>query len=183
GDIDSQATLAEITKQYGGWKGGYQAPKVPVEPRQTAQRRIDVPFDGQTLPILTLNFKGAAFAPGDRTAVAARLAGELGFGETSPLYKKLVLDEQRLELLGAGFDPSRDPGLWSVYAMVKEAKDVAPIEAELWKTIRALQEKPVEAARLDAVRSNIRYSFLNRLSTPDEVCSSLARQIAWSGDV
>jgi zinc protease len=183
GDIDTRATLAEITKQYGGWKGGYQAPKVPVEPPQTVQRRIDVPFDGQTLPLLTLNFKGAAFAPTDRTAVAARLGAELAFGETSALYKKLVLDEQRLEMLGAGFDPNRDPGLWSVYAQVKEAKDVAAVEGELWSTLHALQEQPVSAARLDAVRSNIRYSFLSDLSTPDDVCQSLARYVAWTGDV
>jgi zinc protease len=183
GDIDAQATLAEITKQYGGWKGGYQAPKVPVEPKQTAQRRIDVPFDGQTLPILTLNFKGAAFAPGDRTAVAARLAGELCFGETSPLYKKLVLDEQRLEMLGAGFDPNRDPGLWTVYAQVKEGKDVPAVEGELWSALKGLQSEPVAPARLDAVRSNIRYSFLSDLSTPDDVCQSLARYVAWTGDV
>ena len=183
GDIDSKATLAEIQKQYGGWKGGYQAPKVPVEPKQTAQRRLDVPFDGQTLPILTLNFKGSAFAPGDRTAVAARLAGELCFGETSPLYKKLVLDEQRVESLGAGFDPNRDPGLWTVFAQVKDVKDVPGVEAELWSTLAALQKEPVAPARLDAVRSNIRYSFLSDLSTPDDVCQSLARYVAWTGDV
>jgi hypothetical protein len=29
------------------------------------------------------------------------LIGELAFGETSPLYKKLVLDEQRVEALFA----------------------------------------------------------------------------------
>ena len=183
GDIDTKATLAEIEKQYGGWKGGYKAPAVPAEPKQVAQRRIDVPFDGQTLPLLALNFKGAAFDPNDRATVAARLAAELAFGETSPLYKKLVLDEQRLEMLGTGFDPNRDPGLWSVYAMVKEAKDVAPVESELWSTIRALQEKPVELARLDAVRSNTRYSFLSDLSTPDDVCQSLARYVAWTGDM
>jgi hypothetical protein len=39
---------------------------VPSEPAQTAQRRIDVPFEGQTLPILALNFKGDAFQPTDK---------------------------------------------------------------------------------------------------------------------
>jgi zinc protease len=66
--------------------------------------------------------------------------------------------------------------------MVKEPKDVAPVESELWSTIQELQQKPVAAARLDAVRSNLRYSFLSDLSTPDDVCQSLARYIAWTGD-
>ncbi|MBK7643338.1 MAG: insulinase family protein [Planctomycetes bacterium] len=183
GDIDTAATLAEIEKRYDGWKTGYQAPKVPVEPPQTAQRRLDVPFDGQTLPLLALNFKGCAFEPGNRTAVAARVGAELAFGETSPLYKKLVLDEQRLEFLGTGFDPNRDPGLWTVYAMVKDPKDVPAVEAELWSTIGELQKQPVAETRLDAVRSNMRYSFLSNLGTPDDVCQSLARYVAWTGDI
>ncbi len=183
GDFDPRATLAEIQKQYGGWARGYQAPRIPAEPAQTAERRIDVPFDGQTLPLVALNFKGAAFDASDRTVVAARLAAELAFGETSPLYKKLVLDEQRLEMLGAGFDPNRDPSLWSVYAMVKEPKDVPAVERELWTTIRELQTTPIARERLDAVRSNLRYGFLGNLGTPDDVCQSLARFIALSGDV
>ena len=64
----------------------------------------------------TVNFKGAAFAPEDRSMVAATLIGELAFGETSPIYKKLVLDEQRVESIGANFGYNRDPGLWTVFA-------------------------------------------------------------------
>ena len=85
GDIDPSKTLALVKQHYGTWKKGYQAPKVPAEPPQTKERRIYVPSEGQTQPILTLNFKGAAFAPGDKTYVAARLIGPLAFGETSPL--------------------------------------------------------------------------------------------------
>src|SRR5262249_10175458 len=96
GDIDANKTLALIKKEYGNWKTGYTAPKVPIEPPQTQKRRIDVPFEGQTLPVVALNFKGEAFQPENRTYVAAMLIGDLAFGETSKLYKKLVLDEQRV---------------------------------------------------------------------------------------
>ena len=99
GDVDPAKTVALIRKEYGLWKTGYTAPKVAVEPPQTAQRRIDVPFDGQTLPILCVAFKGPALDAGDRLMVAGSLAGDLAFGETSALYKKLVLDEQRVEEL------------------------------------------------------------------------------------
>ncbi len=183
GDFDPATTMSNIQQHYGGWKKGYVAPKVPVEPAQTKQRRIEVPFDGETLPLLTVNFKGEAFQPTDRSMVAATLVAELAFGETSALYKKLVLDEQRAEMLGAGFDYSRDPGLWSVYSRIKEPADVAAIEAEIWNTIDDIHEHPVTTARLDAVRSRMKYRFLSRLSTPSEVASSLARFIALTGDV
>ncbi len=182
GDFEPTATLDEIREKYGPWKKGYVAPQIPVEPPQKAMRRLDVPFDGQTLPLLVLAFKGPAFAPSDRIAVAGTLAGELGFGATSPIYKKLVLDEQRLESLGASFDESRDPGLWAVYAQVKDPADVRAVEAELWGVVDQLGQKTLPAADLDALRSARRYGFLTSLSTPDSVASSLARTVAHTGD-
>lgn len=183
GNFDSEATLREIRAKYGPWKKGYQAPSVPVEPKQTAMRRIDVPFDQPTLPLLVLGFKGPAYDPRDRLAVAGELAGELGFGATSPIYKKLVLDEQRVEMLAASFDASRDPGLWSLYALVKDPADVRAVEAELWAVVDDLARTPVSQASLDAVRSSRRYGFLTALTTPDGVASSLARIVAHTGDV
>jgi len=183
GDFDPDATLREIRAKYGPWKKGYQASKVPMEPKQTAMRRVDVPFDGQTLPLLVLAFKGPAFDAEDRLAVAGELAGELAFGATSPIYKKLVLDEQRVEMLGASFDASRDPGLWAIYAQVKDPADVRAVEAELWAVVDDLAQTPIPVASLDAVRSSRRYGFLTALTTPDGVASSLARVVAHTGDV
>jgi zinc protease len=181
GDVDPTATFALVEKHYGGWKKGYVAPKVPVEPPQTAQRRIAVPFDGQTLPLLTIAFKGERFLPGDRKMLAGLLVGDLVFGETSPIYKKLVLDEQRLEMLGTSFGPSRDPGLWAVFASVKDPADVPAIEGELWSAIDALVRAGVDPARLDEIRSRTKYSFLSGLTSPQAVQEAVAYFVAMTG--
>jgi zinc protease len=183
GDVDPDKAIALVKKEYGAWKTGYTAPKVPVEPPQTAQRRIDVAFEGQTLPILSLNFKGAAFDPKDKATVAAMLIGELGFGETSPVYKKLVLDEQRVEVMFQSFDPNRDPGLWSAFARVKDPSDVQAVEQEMWDAIGEIRKTPVDEKRLAAVRSNMRYGFVARMGTADGVASTLARYVAITGDL
>jgi zinc protease len=184
GDADETATLAAIRKEYGGWERGYQAPAVPQEPEQAGQRRIDVPFDGETLPILTVAFKGEHLLPGDRRMLAGTLIGELLFGETSPLYKKLVLDEQRLEELAQGFDEyNRDPGLWTVFALVKDPADVASVEGEIWSAVAALRRDGPTQAQLDAIRSRLKYAFLSSLTTPSGVCSRLARLVAITGDI
>jgi zinc protease len=183
GDVDPAKATALIKKEYGLWKTGYTAPKVPSEPDQRAQRRVDVAFEGQTLPILALNFKGAAFQPKDKLTFAAMLIGELCFGETSPLYKKLVLDEQRVEGMFQGFDANRDPGLWSAFARVKDPADVAAIEKEMWDAIAELRKTAVDSRRLDAVRSNLRYGFVARMGTADGVASTLARYIAITSDL
>ncbi len=181
GDVDPAATFTLIEQNYAGWKKGYTAPNVPAEPPQKAQRRIDVPFEGQTLPLLCVAFKGERFLPRDRRMLAGQLLGELAFGETAPLYKKLVLDEQRLEMLGASFSPSRDPSLWAVFAMVKDPADVPAIEGEIWDAVAALQREPVPAERLDQIRSRAKYSFLTGLSTPDGVANAVAYPIAMTG--
>jgi zinc protease len=183
GDFDPDEALGLIEKAYADWKPGYQAPDVPVEPEQTAQRRLTVSFEGRTLPILTMAFKGERLLPDDRTMVAATLIGELAFGETSGLYRKLVLDEQRLQSLSAGLRFNRDPGLWTIIGRVKDPADVGSIEGEIWTAIGKLQREPVSQARLDAVRSSMKYGFLSGLSTPGQVASRIARYVALTGDV
>ncbi len=181
GDVEPGATFQLIEKNYASWKKGFEAPKVPVEPPQTAERRIQVPFDGQTLPILTVAFKGERFLPADTQMVAGMLLGDLVFGETSALYKKLVLDEQRVESLGASFSPSRDPGLWVVFAMVKEPSDVSAVEGEIWSAVEAVKRDGIPQARLDEVRSRTKYGFLSGLSSPSDVQEAIAYYVALTG--
>ena len=181
GDFDRKAALAKIEAEYGPWKRGYVAPKVPVEPAQTAARRIDVPFDGQTQPVVALMWKGERFLPKDRTMVAAKLVGELALGETSPLYKKLVLEEQRLETLSGSFDSQRDPGLWGAIAVVKDPADAARIEAEIAEAVADIGRDGVAQERLDAVRSRLKYGFLSGLESPAAVAGATARIVALTG--
>ncbi len=183
GDFDKRATLDLIQKNYATWKSGYKAPKIVAEPEQTAERRIDVPFEGKTLPILSLNFKGERLLPQDRTMIAAKLIGELAFGETSAAYKELVLEDQRVDALFADFGDTRDPSLWSVIAKVKEAPDLSSVERRLWSAIQELVDQQVSSARLDSARSRLKYSFLSHLSTPGNVNESIARIIAITGDI
>ena len=183
GDFDPGATLGLIKQHYGGWKKGYQAPAVQAEPEQTKQRRVDIPFEGQTLPILCVAFKGEKLVPTDRRMVAGTLIGELAFGETSPLYKKLVLDEQRLDSLFQNFDYNRDPGLWAVFALVKDPADVAAVEGEIWSAVDALRRAPPSQQQLDDIRARLKYGFLTRLSTPSGVCENVARLVALTGGI
>jgi zinc protease len=144
---------------------------------------MTVPFEGRTLPTLSINFKGERLLPDDRTMVAATLISDLAFGATSELYRKLVLSEQRLQRLSSRFGFHRDPGLWNISAQVKDPGDLASVEGEIWSAIDRLQRQPVDQDRLDAVRSHMKFAFLSGLSTPGAVASGLARYIALTGDI
>jgi len=184
GDVDVEATWDQIAAGYGAWAPGYEAPAVPVEPEPVAQRRVDVAFDGQTLPVLAVMWRGEGFDAGSRGMVAGMLIGELAFGETSRLYKKLVLEEQRVEQLGASFDSTRDPGLWGVVAMVKDIDDMAAVEEEIFGAVEELaREGGVSAAALEATRAHLKYRFLSGLASASEVAEAIARVVALTGDV
>jgi zinc protease len=183
GDIEIEPTLEMIRTYYGGWEPGYVAPDVPVEPRQTEERRIRVPYPGQSLPVLWVAYKVDAFDPDNRTRVAADLLAELAFGETSEIYRKLVLDEQVLEFLSADADLQRDPSLMDVIARVKDPTKVDYVLSEIDRAVDAYRSTPPDPARLADLKSRIKYSFLMNLDTPDRVAGRLARIISATGGI
>ncbi len=181
GDVEVEPTVALIRKHYEAWKPGLAAPRVPAEPEQTAERRLEVSFAGQTLPILWLSYKEDRFDPASRPMAALSLLAELAFGETSDLYRRLVLDEQSVETLSAESGASRDPGLFDLIAVVKDEAKLGQVETAIEETIARLQATPPDPRRLAEIKSRQRYTFLMNLDTPGRVARALARTLALTG--
>jgi zinc protease len=183
GDVEPSAVFALVEKYYSGWQRGYVAPRIPTEPEQTAARRVDVAYDGQTLPIVLIGYKLPVYDAADRTRVAADLFADLAFGETSEAYRRLVLDEQVVEDLDAGAAYNRDPGLLEIYARIKDPARVDYVLGVIDETIAQFRAAPPEASRLTDLQRRLRYGFLMGLQTPDAVASRVAQFVALSGDL
>jgi zinc protease len=183
GDVTPPAVFALIEKYYGGWQRGYVSPQIPAEPEQTAERRVDVAYDGQTLPIVMIAYKLPLYDAADRTRVAADLFADLAFGETSEAYRRLVLDEQVVEDLDAGASYNRDPGLLEIYAHVKDPAKVDYVLGVIDETIASFRAEPPDAGRLADLQRRLRYGFLMGLQTPDAVAERVAQFVALSGDL
>ena len=181
GDVQPAPVMQLVEKYYGQWQPGYVAPPIPAEPEQQGERRIDVGYDGQALPILWVSYKIDGFDPGDRLRVAADLLAELAFGETSDAYRRLVLDEQVVEFLQASANLNRDPGLLDIYTRVKDPSKVDYVRQVIDETVAAYRDAPPDAARLAALQSRLKYGFVMSLETPDAVASRLAHHIAIGG--
>jgi zinc protease len=183
GDVDPAATFALIEQHYGDWKPGYVAPKIKPEPAQTRARKVEVEYEGKTLPRVWVAYKGGAFAPNDRVWVASLVLAELAFGETSDIYKQLRLDQQKVEDLQAGAADSRDPELWSVIATIKDEADIELVLERIEATVAQFREQPPDPARVDAVKSHMRYSYLLGLDTASAVADEVAGFVGVAEDL
>lgn len=181
GDIQPEAVFAKAEKYYGDWQRGYKAPVVEVEPAQTEARRVDVAYEGRTLPMVWIGYKSEAFNPNDRTQVAASVLAELAFGETSQIYRKLVLEDQLLQRVSAQARPSRDPGLWLITATIKDPSAIEAVLTAIEAAAEQFRTTAPTAERVEAVKSNMRYSFVMSLDSPSRVASNIARMAGISG--
>ncbi len=183
GAIEVAPTLEKVRRHYGAWQRGYVPPEVAPEPPQTRERRIDVAYEGRSLPIVWIAYKAGAFDPSDTIQMAAALACDLAFGETSQAYKKLVLDEQVVEFISADYNFNRDPGLIDVIARVKDPAKVDYVIAEIDRVMTEIQAEAPDAQRLEDLQSRLKYGFLMDLDTPAHVARRVARLIALTGGI
>jgi zinc protease len=183
GDVKPEAVAALTRRYYADWEPGYVAPPLPQEPVQQQERRIEVHYDGRTLPVLWLAYKIDHFDPRDTRRVAADVLAELAFGPTSELYRRLVLEERLVEFLIADANRNRDPGLFDVYTRIKDPAHVERVLAALDTAIHDYQHSAVSSERLDAVKAHLRYELIMGLDTPSAVAQQLARPLALSGDL
>lgn len=182
GDIDVDATYKLIQKYYGPWNAPPYQPKIPVEPQQTAAKSDHITWDNPTLPQVAVAFKIPAFDAKNRDSAALDILFDLVFGETSPLYQDLVIREQKAEELYSYGPFRRDPGLVIVFTKIKDAGAIDDVRERIFKAVEDAAKNPVDAKRLDATKSNIRYSFAMSLDTAQSVAGHLTRFIALTGD-
>jgi zinc protease len=182
GDFDKTATMTLIQNAYGGWKGKLEAAAIPVEPRQTQAKRAQVEWNTPTLPRLWIAWH--APSAGDlKTAAVQGLLNAYLFGPTSQLYQSLVLGKQLVDSMDATYGDHRDPYLFGILLRVKNPKNLQVVESAVLAEVKALAGGKVDAKRMDAVRSNLRYSNIMGLDKADSLALSLVLNTTLTGDV
>ena len=178
GDLDPKQVRTMVEKYWGPWKKGAVAPQIPVEPPQTAERKAHVPWPTPTLPWMMIGYKVPAFAENMRDSAALDLIASLALGRNSPLYKKLLLEDQTNDVLQGGYENHADPYLFLVYARVKKETDLPAVQDTIISTLNGFKDNLVDAQRLEAVKSNLRYSFALGLDNSEAIAANLAGFIA-----
>lgn len=178
GDVNKDQVRSLVEKYWGDWKRGDYRAAIPEEPAQNGPRTGEVKWSTPTLPWVIVGIKGAAYSDTEEDQPTLDLLSFLGFSESSDLYQKLVIEEQKVDLL-TGDNPDRvDPYLFSVWARVKKAADVESVRDDIVATLAAFKEKPVPKERLEAVKNHLRYSFALGMDNSERIAAILARYVA-----
>ena len=182
GDFDHDRLMALVQQYYGGWEKSNYTLVTPEEPPQTKAKRAHYDWPTRTLPMLAIGFHGPAYSDENIDKAALDLMAEIAFSRSSPLYQRLVIEEQKCQSLGASFADRRDPYLLTFNSVIKDEKDLAYVEEEIFKELERLKTEPVSEEKLADIKSNMKYSFANSLGTTDDVASSLAFYINLTTD-
>ena len=181
GDFDFTQAKSLIKQYYSPWKPGYKPPPIEAEPAQTEPRERTVTYPGRTLPVLSINYKAPQWDPTDRMGVALEVLGQVAFGPNSAIVRKLVLQERRVQSLVPSFGLARDPYLVSVQALVSNPDDTEKVEAEIMAEIKKWHDTPPDPEQLADTKSAIKYGFLMRMETAQDVAFAVMQTVVSTG--
>lgn len=181
GDVKEEKVNELAEKYFGMWETGNYTADVPAEPEQKAERNVHLQ-DGSIPPFMSLNYKGPAFSDSKIDMAALEVLTTILFSQNSDLYKKLVVEEQKLRFLGGGAMATRDPYLINIQASFIDKNDFQYVKNEIVKAINNIKENGVSKELLDKTKSNLKYSFAMSIDNPDVIANSLCRFIYLTGD-
>ena len=87
--------------------------------------------NGSIPPFLSLNYKGPAFDDTKIDMPALDVMSTILFSPTSDLYKKLVIEEQKVRSLSGGATDTRDPYLIEIDASLVKKEDMQYVKDEI----------------------------------------------------
>ena len=182
GDVDHDVLVKLAKKYYSGWKRGNFVLEIPVESAQTKEKFVALPWKAETLPILSIGYHGPAFSDRKIDMPAIDLLSQVLFSQTSPLFRKLVIEEQAVEFVQGGEQDSRDPGLFQIFTRIKDPKNINHVRDEIYAAIEKAKTTPVAAQQLDEIKSFMKYSYAMGLDNADAIARSITHYVQVAGD-
>jgi zinc protease len=177
--VAGNVTVAQVKELAEKWFGPIpkrDVPKrnLPVEPKQTEERRMtvekDVPADMITM----------AFHMPDRShpdyLVYDLVTDILSSGNTSRLYQALVKEKQIFTDIGAYVMGSMDPGLIVVSGKIDRKFTMAEGEKAIWQVLDELKTTLIPETELQKVKNKLdtreKFSLMNILTIAMKLASS-----------
>ena len=181
GDVTAEKVNMLAEKYFGKWERGKYSVQIPVEPEQKEKRSLHLQ-NATIPPYMSLNYKGPAFSDTKIDMPAIDVLNTLLFSQNSALYKKLVVEEQKLRFIGGGAMDSRDPYLISIQASFINKDDFQYVRGEITKAIEDIKKNGVDPKLLEETKSNLKYGYAMGIDNPDAIANSVGHYIYLTGD-
>ncbi|MBI3703955.1 MAG: insulinase family protein [Rhizobiales bacterium] len=165
GDVEPQAALKLAEQTYGKIarnKNIVASRKRPIEPTPVSPRslsladaRVEQPMLQRVYLVPSFNTARAGNLPGQSAALEV-LANILGSGNSSRLYRALVVDKPVAVSAGAGYDSNAlDMSKFGVYGIPREGVTLPQFEAEIDGVIQQVIDKGVSDEELVRTKSRL----------------------------
>jgi zinc protease len=181
GDFDEPKALELISSHYGK----IPAQPIPeesttIEPPQTSERRIHFqkPVNSDRLQI---GYKSPPLGHSDHPVL--EVASEILFGgNSSRLYRALVVEGEIASSVHASVAPFRDAGLYEVSVALQRGRHAEEAEKVIYDGIASLESGPIDEAELETARVRLETRFLRALRSQDGKAEDLGQYHTTVGD-
>ena len=181
GDVTPDRVNGMAERHFGAWEPVHFQKHIPEEPAQQETRYAHLQ-DGTVPPLLTLNYKGPAFNDREIDMPALDVLSSILFSESSELYERLVVREQKARILGGGATDSKDPYLFSIQALMVDKEDMQYVADQIIEAVDEVKADGVDEKTLSNTKSHLKYGFAMHIDSPDAIARSLSHYVQLTGD-
>ncbi|HZH78459.1 MAG TPA: pitrilysin family protein [Archangium sp.] len=174
GDFNDDTLMQAVRTHYGPWDRKSATVTVPTEPPQAKERSVHIDWPQSTQPRHVHSWRTPAARLDTPDAALQSVLADYLVGTTSPLYKELVLDKQLAQSLNSDYFIHRDPHLFGLVATLQQEGHRPTVRAAFDAAVKELASGKVDAARVEAIKSNTRYGLLMEMETAKSVATQLS---------
>jgi zinc protease len=147
-----------------------------VEPARTSAKELTIYEPNTPLPAVTISFPQPAALSPDIAALTV-LDAIMAKGESSRLYQSLVYTQQVAAQVVSFWEPTRDPGAYTLGAILSEGKSADDGVKGLMAEIAKLRDTAVTAAELDEAKNELISETLSGRETAFGKATELANAV------
>jgi len=177
GDVEPEEVRRLVAASWGGWESGNFVAAVPAATPLSGPKEVVVEWPSETLPLMQLAWRMPAYSDETIDTAALDLLSYLYFSQASELFEELVLNEQSCDFVQGMYADHLDPYLYVVTARTQSVELVEPVKQRVMETVERMKTEPMDATKLETVKTHLRYAFAMRMEHTEGVASLLARYV------
>jgi predicted Zn-dependent peptidase len=151
-----------------------------VEPVQYGEKSSNL--EGSAgIPVFIIGYHVPELAHEDIPAIRL-ISGILNAGESSRIYKRMVIEENSALYTGGGYIETEDPGIFFGYAVLNYDCPISTGEIQMKEEIKRIKSEPVTNAELEKAKNSLEAEYYRQIRFLDQKAEGLSFFKVLTGD-